>query len=140
MAWNLYFDPPTFQENAEYVDGEGQLVEGTAYAYAPMYTVGAGDDTEERWTGATMHFKYGSIEKTNEPICFTGDFFPFYAPSCGLVNSDVEQPTMLHGANEYAIDRNILELKVNEELQWQVPAEPVVYARGAVVEVSHDLA
>jgi hypothetical protein len=34
---------------------------------------------------------------------------------------------------------NILELKLNENYVWHYPATPVVYARGAIVEVSRDL-
>ena len=139
MAVALHADPEVFEAHGRYVDGEGVLHLGTDYEYEPMYTVGEGEDAEERWTGAVLQFVYGSIEKTNEPICFTGDFFPFYAPSCTLFNSSEVQPTRQHGANEYAIDRNILELKVNDDYQWQVPAEPVVYSIGAVVDVSRDL-
>jgi len=117
MVDNMYNARATFTANARYVEN-GELEMGTTYTYQPMYTVGSGDDTEERWTGASLDFVYGAIEKTNEPICFTGDFFPFYAPSCALINSGAPQPTRLHGANEYAIDMNILEMKLNENYIW----------------------
>ena len=31
-----------------------------------------------------LYYEYGYMLNTNEPICFTGDFFVYPSPSCGL--------------------------------------------------------
>lgn len=43
-------------------------------------------DHNNRPTGAVLEFGYGTYIKSQEPICFTGDFFPFQSPSCKLYN------------------------------------------------------
>ena len=132
MEYNLFHDYETFAAT--------DRLSETTFTYKPEELVDPDADPPEwRWTGAELQFAYGAYLMTQEPICFTGDFFPFYAPSCQLLNSAVEVPTRIHDPREYAIDMNILELKLNEDWEWQVPAEPVVYARGAIVEVSRDL-
>jgi len=60
---------------------------GTAFDY----TIPAPTDDEEG-TGAILKFEYGTYIKTQEPICFTGDFFPYLSPSCFLLNHVGHEP------------------------------------------------
>ena len=77
MEYNLFHNFELFSEN-----------EGVVYTYKPMELIDPDPDVMEyRWTGASLDFVYGAYLMSQEPICFTGDFFPFYAPSCALHNS-----------------------------------------------------
>jgi len=87
-------------------------------------------------TGAVLKFQYGTYIKSQEPICFTGDFFPFLSPSCSLLNSGKAVNTKIHNAHEYAIDFNILELKVNENWVPTVALDPKIYTVGATLPLT----
>ena len=78
-------------------------------------------------TGAVIEFRYGTYVRSHEPICFTGDFFPYLSPSCQLHNSDGPVNTEIHNPNAYAMHFDILELKINEDFVPRTETDPQYY-------------
>ena len=37
-------------------------------------------------TGAFIEYEYNKMQISNEPVCYTGDIFPYEIPSCRLKN------------------------------------------------------
>ena len=62
-------DPDTYNANL-----------GTPY----LYHVEVNDHEEGAYSNAWFSFSYGTYHRSNEEICFTGDFFPYQSPSCYL--------------------------------------------------------
>ena len=55
------------------------------YTYQVPRSDGAGrPDGTGTLSGATIEFSYGTYVRSHEPVCFTGDFFPYLSPSCQL--------------------------------------------------------
>lgn len=90
-------------------------------------------------TGASLKFQYGTYIKSQEPICFTGDFFPYLSPSCALFNSGKDVKTKIMEANKYAIGFNILQFKVNEQFVPTVATDPKIYTIGAALPLTAQL-
>jgi len=69
-----------------------------------LYHVKVNDHEEGADSNAWFSFKYGTYYRSNEEICFTGDFFPYQSPSCHLKNSGLPVATQIHNPHEYAMD------------------------------------
>jgi hypothetical protein len=69
-----------------------------------FYHVGAYDSEEGAASNAWFSFWYTSHMRSNEEICFGGDFFPYMNPSCYFQNSGLPVSTQLHNPHEYAMD------------------------------------
>lgn len=77
-----------------------------------------------------MHYNYGTYIRSENLICFTGDFFPFNSPSCKLFLNGVEVNTRLHNANEYQIDDSVVELVVNDGYDEDITQDFNIYQTG----------
>jgi hypothetical protein len=49
-----------------------------------LYHVEVNDHEEGAYSNAWFSFSYGTYFRSNEEICFTGDFFPYQSPSCHM--------------------------------------------------------
>jgi len=83
-------------ELALYSDDQSTYVSGIEIAHD--YNVLREDGSD---TGAVIEFQYGTYVKSDEPICFTGDFFPYLSPSCKLYINGGDEPinTYINSAN-----------------------------------------
>jgi hypothetical protein len=78
-----------------------------------LYPVAANDREEGADVNVWFSFKLGTYYRSNEEICFTGDFFPYQSPSCYLKNSGLPIATQIHNPHEYAMDRFVQQIVVN---------------------------
>ena len=60
-----------------------------------------------------MNYTYGTLIRSLEPICFTGDFLPFTSPACVFKLGGEQIRTTIHQAYGYAIDYAVLEAIIN---------------------------
>lgn len=70
-------------KNAE-LGGTAQEYENYASGLSEMYTYIVETDEHDLPANAVLNYEYGTFIESQEPICFTGDFFPFSSPSCLL--------------------------------------------------------
>jgi len=69
MADALVDDPETYEATED------------EYFY---HAVEALDHEEGAYANAWFAYKYNTYQRSNEEICFTGDFYPYMSPSCYL--------------------------------------------------------
>jgi len=67
-----------------------RLLEGEVFTHM-VHTPQHGESTN-----AYIKFEYGTYMKSNEPICFTGDFFAYPSPSCGFREHRMPVSTSIH--------------------------------------------
>jgi hypothetical protein len=88
-----------------------------------LYHVGVNDQEEGAYSNAWFSFQYGTYYRSNEEVCFTGDFFPYMSPSCRLQNSGLPVATQIHNPHEYAMDQFVMEIVLNSDyLGWHETA------------------
>lgn len=103
------------------------------------YQVPAYDSEEGAYANAWLTFAYGTYLRSNEEICFAGDFFPYQSPSCSLQNSHLPVATQIHNPHEYAMDQFILEIVLNQDYREFYETEPVAYSIGGAVDLTNQL-
>lgn len=104
-----------------------------------MYLYTVEEDTNGLPAGAILNFEYGTYIESQEPICFTGDFFPFGSPSCVLAlrtdGVSEEISTRIHNANEYQIDDSVIELVINQDFEEEIDQDFNVYSTGEPISI-----
>jgi len=78
-----------------------------------LYNVEVLDHEEGAYSNAWFSFRIGTYQRSNEEICFAGDFFPYMSPSCYLQNSGLPVATQIHYPHEYAMDKFIMDIVLN---------------------------
>jgi len=103
------------------------------------YQVPAYDQEEGAFSNAWLTFSYGTYLRSNEEICFAGDFFPYQSPSCHLENSHLPVSTQIHNPHEYAMDQYILEIVLNDNYLPYHETEPAEFSIGGSVDLTNQL-
>lgn len=104
-----------------------------------LYRVEVNDHEEGAYSNAWFSFSYGTYFRSNEEICFTGDFFPYQSPSCHLQNSGLPVATQIHNPHEYAMDQFVMEIVLNSGYLPFQETEPTVFQTGGTVDLTNQL-
>jgi hypothetical protein len=113
----------------DYAAGLGEV----GYAKIPYNDHEEGADADV-W----FSFAYGTFERSNEEICFSGDHYPYMGPSCYLQNSGLPVATQIHNPQEYAIDPIIQEMLINADYNYS-DYNTVAFNLGSSVDLTNQV-
>lgn len=103
------------------------------------YHVEEYDSEEGASSNAWFSFFYNTYQRSNEEICFSGDFFPYINPSCYLQNSGLPVSTQLHNPHEYAMDMFMQEVFLNGYYEPYSGTWPEVVTVGGQIDLTNQL-